>query len=147
MERGPYLFVSPFLGFLFHMVIGLKLLRAQSSVLPAAHVWFLISLWSCWILFGPAPLEAQQIYICTHLSINLVSPYNLFLFVFISLWWLPYDCFLMMVLTDRVFYFNIWSPRKYFYSPIIYISNSFCIISENSLHRDTLVAPNMMSST
>lgn len=38
----------------------------------------------------------------------------------------------------------IWSPGKYWSSPIIDILNSFCIILEKSLHKNSLAAPNMI---
>ena len=41
----------------------------------------------------------------------------------------------------------IWSPRKNFNSLIILISNSACISLEKSLHKESLVALNMISST
>lgn len=41
----------------------------------------------------------------------------------------------------------IWSPRKYFSSPIIDISNSLCITSKNSLHKDSLLAPKIILLT
>lgn len=41
----------------------------------------------------------------------------------------------------------IWSLRKYWSYPIIDISSSFCDIKKISFHKDSLVAPNMISST
>ena len=41
----------------------------------------------------------------------------------------------------------ICSPRKKFNSPIMDIANSFCISWENSLHRESLVDPKIISST
>jgi len=40
----------------------------------------------------------------------------------------------------------IWIPRKNFNSPIMLMSNSSCINFENSLQRDALVEPNIIST-
>src|ERR1700732_4633146 len=42
---------------------------------------------------------------------------------------------------------SIYNPKKNLSSPIILISNSFCIRVEKSLHIDAFVEPKIMSST
>ena len=45
------------------------------------------------------------------------------------------------------FIFLIYNPRKKFNSPIILISNSSCMHFVKSIHRDSLIAPKIISLT